>query len=263
MGLSWNWQHREPTADAYSTVLGSDLNARIDWGFYLRYRSTPRTSLYTGIDFTHRSNAGMVQPDKGVNVIGPKIAMEYDFGRGGVGQPRAPQLPAFRPRWDILAGGSGGVKNVLEKSSPTLRQDFGVFHGTVALQQQFYRFGRIEAGSDLAYDGATGARGDFVNGVVTQWRANPGERWAVGVYGGYEHLIGRFSAFVDLGYNVARGAVADASTPRLYQRFGWRYRVNDRVWSTLSVRSTEGRKADSLEVGAGYRFHLSGDESAR
>ena len=70
MGLSWNWKAFNPQTNSYATVLGSDLNARVDWGFYLRYIATSQTSVYGGVDFTHRSNGGTRQPDQGINVIG-------------------------------------------------------------------------------------------------------------------------------------------------------------------------------------------------
>src|SRR5262249_52536298 len=213
-----------------------------------------------GIDFTHRSNGGVVQPDRGVSVLGPKIAVRYDFGRDGSNHPiptRPP--PVFHPTWDLVVGGAGGLKNVLEQSSPILREDFGVFSATGAVQRHFYQFGKLAGGLDLTYDGATGAKGHLANGALVRWRADAAERWSAGLYGGYEHVIGRGGVFVHLGYNVARGFEDDASPPRLYQRFGWRYHFNDRLWGTVAIRSVKGHKAGFLQVGAGDRIPLAPD----
>ena len=60
MGVSWGWNQNGKTGDS-ENVLGSDVNARINWGFNLRYDVTRRVALYTGIDYTHRSNGGLVQ----------------------------------------------------------------------------------------------------------------------------------------------------------------------------------------------------------
>ena len=38
MGVSWNWKEYNQETNSYRTVLGSNVNARIDWGFYLRHR---------------------------------------------------------------------------------------------------------------------------------------------------------------------------------------------------------------------------------
>jgi hypothetical protein len=251
MGMSWHWKEVDDTTESLETKLGSDLNARIDWGFYLRYASTPRITIFTGIDYTHRSNGGMVQPDRGINVIGPKVAVQYSLARTP-SPPLVVDRPPFHPTWEFIVGGAGGVKNVIERADPLTRGDFWTLDTTAAVQRQFYRFGKIAAGTDVTYDGSLGAR---IDGANTMWRADAGQRWAVGIYGGYEHIVGRFGAIVQVGEYVFRGFAASDST-RLYQRFGWRYHMSDRCWSTVAIRAIEGRKANALEFGVGYRMPL-------
>ena len=243
LGASWDWKQ----------TLGSNLNARIDWGFYLRTLLTPQTVLFTGVDFTHRSNGGLSQPNLGINVLGPKVMMQYNFGTFGHDVPVTRELhrpEGFQPEWAFVVALSGGLKNVIAAQQPLLRQDFGTFGLNPGVQRQFYRFGRIVGGVDVMYDGSTGAGRNMVNPL---WRAEPGARWATGINAGYEHLIGRFSAAVQVGYRVARG-YEDVNAPRLYQRYSWTYAVNQHVFSTFAIRATDGRRADALEVGAGYRW---------
>ena len=253
MGVSWRWKRMNPKDDSYENVLGSDVNARVNWGFYLRYLSTPRVAFYSGVDYTHRSNGGLVQPDLGINVIGPKIGMQYNLGReAAVGHTTAP--PPFSPAWELIIGGTGGVKNVVERKDPLLRGNFGAFNATAALQRHFYVFGKIAAGTDVTYDGATGVRMD---GAEREWRPGAGQRWGVGVYGGYEHIIGRFSVLMQAGENIARRFDAPSS-PRLYSRYGWRYHITDRVWSTFAIRAHGFWRANVLEFGLGYRIPITG-----
>jgi Lipid A 3-O-deacylase (PagL) len=247
MGLSWHWKQLNDRTNSSQTVLGSDLNAYIDWGFYLRWASTSRTLIYAGIDYTHRSNGGMAQPDQGINVLGPRIAARYNFGP----DPRkAPAFdpPPFQPSWEYFVGGAAGAKNVADWSTPTTQQDFGTLDTTGGVEWHFYRFGKIAGGTDLTYDGSTGARID--GGKIV--RAGAAERWALGLYGGYEHVIGRFGAILQPGFVVARG-YEGAGSSRFYQRYGWRYHINDHFWSSVSIRAIDGRIADALEFGAGYR----------
>ena len=250
-GLSWRWKHMNARTDAYEDVLGSNLNARVDWGFYLRYLSTPRIAVLTGVDYTHRSNGGMVQPDLGINVIGPKVAVQYNLAAEAPAR-RDIDPPPFQPAWEFLVGGLGGVKNVVQRKDPIARANFGVFDVTAAVQRHFYQFGKIAGGTDVTYDGATGAR---IDGADRAWRARAGQRWGIGLYGGYEHVIGRFSALLQVGDGVAHGFTKPASS-RLYARYGWRYQVNKRVWSTLSIRSRGFRRANAVEFGAGYRLRI-------
>lgn len=253
MGLSWRWKHMNERTEAYENVLGTNLNARINWGFYLRYLSTPRTALYTGVDYTHRSNGGMVQPDFGINVIGPKVALQYNLGSEAPTRHNPNPAP-FQPAWEFVVGGGGGVKSVIQKRSPLVRGNFGAFGLTTGVQRHFYQFGKIAGGTDLTYDGATGAKLDAAD---REWRATAGQRWALGLYGGYEHVICRFGVLVQVGDTVARGFASD-TTSRLYSKYGWRYQFNDRVWSTMAIRAHGFWRANVLEFGAGYRIRRVG-----
>jgi hypothetical protein len=131
-----------------------------------------------------------------------------------------------------------------------VKGDFGAFEVTAAAQRHFYQFGKIAGGTDVTYDGATGARLDAGNQA---WRATAGQRWALGLYGGYEHVIFRFSVLAQVGDYVARG-FASPTTSRLYSRYGWRYQFNERVWSTVAIRAHGFWRANVLEFGAGYRI---------
>ena len=250
MGVSWNWKEFSEETKDYRTVLGSNVNARIDWGFYLRHLTTRKMSVYAGIDFTHRSNGGMRQPNSGINVIGPSVAFRYDFVPERAAQVKP--VPPFQPAWEFVMGGAIGGKNVIEHRNPIVRRDYGALEFTAGLQRHFYRYGKVAAGTDLTYDGAAGARVDIIEGNPVQWRPGAGQRLAIGLYGGYEHVIERFGALVQAGYSVARGF--DDPSPRFYMRYGWRYYVNDRFWGLFAIRSIKGRRADFLEFGAGFRI---------
>jgi hypothetical protein len=256
LGLSWNWGSTNLRTTPAETVLGSNLNARIDWGFYLRYMMTPHTTLYTGIDFTHRSNGGLVQPNQGINVLGPKVTMQYNFGPDMVSRGDSRPAPQFHPEWDAVVAGSAGLKNVLESTAPLVRQDFGAFDVTAALRRHFYTFGRIATGVDVMYDGSTGS---YLEPDGQLWRADSSQRWTFGTYAGYEHIIGRFSALIDFGYIVARTWPKDPEAPSFYERYGWRYHFTDRMFTGLAVRAVHGKKADAMELSLGYR--LSGTSS--
>jgi hypothetical protein len=193
----------------------------------------------------------MRQPNSGINVIGPSVSLRYDFvpERGTQVRPVAP----FQPAWELVVGSAIGGKNVIEHKNPIVRRDYGALEFTGALHRHFYRYGKVAAGTDLTYDGGAGARVDIIEGNPVQWRPGAGQRLAIGLYGGYEHVIERFGALVQAGYSVARG-FDDPTSPRFYMRYGWRYYVNDRFWGLFAIRSIEGRRADFLEVGAGFRI---------
>ena len=104
------------------------------------------------------------------------------------------------------------------------------------------------------------ARVDVVDGREVESRAPASRRMTIGLYGGYEHLLARLSLLFDVGYTVRRG-VDNPDVPRLYERYGARFRLSDHLWTTFAVRTVKGRKANFMELGLGYRVRFfTGDE---
>src|SRR5262249_4443282 len=159
----------------------------------------------------------------GINVLGPKITAQYNFAFD-VPKHHHVDPPAFHPAWELVVGGAGGVKNVIEKVDPLTRSNFGAATVTASMQRHFYRSGKIAFGSDAMSDGSTGV---YLDDEDREIRGAAGERLTLGLYGGYEHVIGRVSAIVQAGDIVARGLTKPAGDRRLYSRYGWRYQVSD------------------------------------
>jgi hypothetical protein len=252
-GLSWHWQPYNESTNPYNLVIGSNVNVRLDWGFYIRYLVTPRLSVYSGVDFTHRSNGELLTPNDGVNAIGPRVSVRYnlDDERRELVHAASPSLPEFHPAWEIVAGGAGSLKSLLEQLHPLIRQNFGGATTTAMVQRHFYRYGKAGAGVELTYDGSTGAHLDLA--THTQTRADPADRWSLGVYGGYEHIIARFSVIAQAGYFVAR-PLDEPGVTRAYERYGWRYRITDRLSATAAMRLINVFNATQVELGATYRL---------
>ena len=264
LGVSWNWTEFDRQTNPANTALGSDVAYHIDGGFSLRFLATNRTSVYAGVNVTHWSNGAAKQPNLGLAVVGPKVSVRQNFAPQ-ILPPRAgaADLPRFEPSWEFVVGGAGSGKNAVATTSSRIEavdrwRDFGAFDVTAALQRQFYRFGKVATGADITYDGATGARVEIVDGRQVESRAAVDDRFALGLYGGYEHVIARFSLLFQLGYTVWRG-FEDAEIPRFYQRYGSRFYFTDHFWATFAVRSIKVRKANFLEFGLGYRVRWSGD----
>lgn len=258
MGVSWNWTEFDRTTNPTNTAFGSSVAYQIDGGVSLRLLATQRTSVYAGLNVTHWSNGATKQPNLGLAVVGPKLGVRYNVAPQVVpSRTGAGDRPRFEPSWEFVVGGAGSVKNAATATSSPIEvtdrwRDFGAFTITTGLQRHFYQFGKVATGADVTYDGATGARIDIVNGRLTESRAPADERFALGLYGGYEQVIARFSILVQLGYTVWR-SVDEEDVPRFYQRYGSRFYFSDHFWATFAVRSIKLRKANFLEFGLGYR----------
>jgi hypothetical protein len=258
LGVSWNWTEFDRDTNPTNRSFGSDGAYHVDGGLSLRWLASARTSVYAGLNVTHWSNGATRQPNLGLAVVGPKLGVRYNFAPQ-VAPPRAKagDRPRFAPSWELVVGGAGSRKNAAAATNShidvvDLWRDFAAFNVTAGLQRHFYQFGKVAAGADVTYDGATGARVDITDLRQVESRAPAGRRLALGLYGGYEHVIARFSLLVQLGYTAWRG-FDDKDVPRFYQRYGSRLHFTDHFWGTFAVRSVRLRKANFLELGLGYR----------
>ncbi|HKB12556.1 MAG TPA: hypothetical protein VKD69_17965 [Vicinamibacterales bacterium] len=256
MGVAWSWKPFNAATNPTNTAIGGSLAYQVSGAALLHYLATAHASVYGGLNVTHWSNGGTRQPNLGLAVIGPQFGVRYDFApRVARPRERDSDRTPFSPAWEIVAGAGGSSKNVVAAGSDAIsdrRRSFGVVNVTAALQRHFYRFGKLAAGTDATYDGAAGARVDIADGRLVESRAPGDRRLALGVYGGYEHVMARFSVLLHVGYTVSRG-VDDPEVPRLYERYGARYQLTDHLWTMFAVRAVKGRKANFMELGAGYR----------
>ena len=257
LGVSWNWNEFDSRTNPTNTALGSDVAYHVDWGLYVRYLTTAHANVYAGLNFTHWSNGATKQPNLGLATVGPRVAVRYNFAPQ-IPPPRArpEDLPRFDPSWEFLVGGAGSPKEATAATNANIdvvdrRRDGGAFNLNTAVQRHFYRFGKAGGGADVAYDSSTGARVDIIGGQRVESRAPVDRRFSLGVYGGYEHVIARFSILVHYGRTVWRG-YEDPDVSRFYQRYGTRFYLSDRFWTTFAVRTVKLRKANFMEFGLGY-----------
>lgn len=261
LGIAWNWKAYDAATNPTNTALGSSAAYHVNGAVLLHYLASERTSLYGGLTATHWSNGATRQPNLGLAIIGPQAGVRYDFAPRPA-HPRAPadELPPFAPAWEFLAGVAGSSKNVVAAGDGTIvdgdrRRSFGALNASTAVRRHFFRFGSVGSGLDVTYDGAAGARVDVVNDREVESRAPASRRMTVGVYGGYEHLLARLSILFDVGYTAFRG-VDNPEVPRLYERYGARFRLSNHFWTMFAVRTVKGRKANFMELGLGYRVRF-------
>jgi hypothetical protein len=229
LGVSWRWHQYDPIQNPTNTAFGSSVAYHVDAGVYFRYLANSRASVFGGLDLSHWSNGGTHQPNLGLAAVGPKVGVRYNLApQPAFPRARAADLPVFKAATEFVAGAAGGRKN-LDGS------DFGVFTVTTGIQRHFYRFGKVAAGADVIYDGAAPTR------------------TAVGLYGGYEHVIARLSLVAQLGEMLGRG-LDDPKRSNFYQRMGIRFYATDSVWASFAVRSVDFSSASALEFGLGYRL---------
>ncbi len=239
-GAAFNWKPFDPEVNPANDAVSTRVTFFTEWGLLARYALTPRLDLMAGGMFTHFSNGGAGFPNLGVNALTPIVRVGYHFQND---RPRyVPRdLPPFEPFWEMTLAGGAGWKNVALEEE---REYFGVFAATFELGRHVSSMGKLVGGADWTYDDAANAGLDEVSSS---------DKLAVGLFGGYEHLIGRFSIPFSVGYYIARGR-EDDRLPALYQKIGLKYHVTDRLFVGLKMRFYNFTKADFVEWTLGYDF---------
>ena len=258
-GIAFNWEPYDPESNPFNGSVSTATTFYTDWGFFVHYAVAKRLDLSAGGTYTHYSNGGLGDPNDGLNTLSLLGGLRYNFDRE---RPRfvRRELPPFKGFYELVVAAAGGSKEVdVPTSSPELRerdlrQKFGVANVTFASQRQFYSMGKLAAGVDWTYDGSANAKVELVDGNLAGPPTGASDKRAIGIYGGYEHVIDRFSIPIQLGYYVWRGRDDDV-VPRLYQRLGFRYRLRSNLFVGLSTRFRDFERADFVEwtVGASFR----------
>ena len=237
LGAAFGFRPFDPESNPFNDAVSTRATFYSDVGLGLRIALARLWDLELGGSFTHFSNGGTGDPNDALNTLSPRVGLRY--GR----RPKRPSgaLPPFERFWVLSLAGGGGWKNVnvAAPEDPPERRNFGVGAVSVELGRRLYSLGALGGGVDVTYDGS---------------REVPGgseKRAVVGLFGGYRHVIGRFSIPLQIGYDLGRGA-GDARVPALYQKIGVDLHVTDRLYVGLVTRFFDFSRADFVTWIVGY-----------
>jgi hypothetical protein len=260
-GLSFNWKPFDPATNPYNSAIGNFQSAYIDIGFEYSHQVSRRLSLTGAFTGTHFSNGGTRQPNWGINQIGLQAWATYTF----VDQIRTfptHEVPTYEPNWEVLLQLSGGPRQVAFTPADTaladkyVRVNFAVATLSAAVNRQITYKSKLGGGLDLVYDSGTKAQLDAGDGQVDDLEDLPlGDQVRVGIFGGYEFVLHRYSVLLQLGYSVIQKGF-EGQLPRLYQRLGAKYYFLNDVYGGVNVRFQDFGKATHLEYNIGYAFNL-------
>ncbi|MEM1357433.1 MAG: acyloxyacyl hydrolase [Bacteroidota bacterium] len=241
-GLSGHFRTYDPFTNPRNLYLSTLLNTYLDAAVWVSRRLTPRLDARAGISLVHFSNGSWRQPNLGLNLIGPKVQLQYfPQGRPAVASRR--EIPTWRGRHGLFIAQAIGTKQ--------LAIDGGrYFSTTTSLAYRWWSGYRTRwlAQLDLFYDGSNNSGEDRRDIVPVEDRNNPANYWSAGLFAGYEAVYNRWSLLLGAGVYVWRRYPYEK---RVYQRFGLRYRV----WRGLEVGVIyKGRSfgADYIEWTVGY-----------
>lgn len=259
-GLSAGWKPYDYYDNSYNKIIGSKANAYINTNFYLNWILSRQLDLTTGFDLTHFSNGNTKFPNAGLNTIGLKIGLVYNFNRkeNYLTKPvyQAP-IPVF-PRhisYDLIFFGSWRRKGVPfgdeQVASP---EAYTVLGFNFAPMYNFsYKF-RAGVSLDGVYDGSANVyTEDYIVGTNQEFYKPPlNKQLALGLSGRAEYVMPYFTINVGLGVNVLHGG---GDLKSFYQTLALKVEMTRSSFLHIGYNLQNFHTPNFLMLGIGYRFN--------
>ncbi|WP_443939540.1 acyloxyacyl hydrolase [Pedobacter sp. MW01-1-1] len=244
VGLSYNFTPYNLTKNPTNVVISSQFNVYVDFAYYFHYRFANHWNLAAGPSFTHFSNGSMKIPNKGMNMLGLNLSVNYDWNHENE-QFIYHELPKWEKRGQFFVAYSVGLK-MLEKEKERY------FNSTTTLGYKFWKSykSRWIAGFDSFYDTGANSGEGYYSVIPVEDRTAAKNQWSFGVYAGHEAIYKRFSLETGLGVYLYQPYKV---RPTIYERIGLRYRVWDGLYAGFGLKA-KGFIADYIEWGMGYNF---------
>ncbi|MBD1422112.1 acyloxyacyl hydrolase [Sphingobacterium chuzhouense] len=260
-GLSTGWKPHNFEHNPYNVAIGSKTNAYLNAGLYLRWTLAQRMGLTTGIDFTHFSNGNTNFPNAGLNMLGLKIGVLYDFRKKDpIGKPaRIPDsLLTQYPKhinYDLVFFGSWRRKGVEVMGQPVPSPHqypvLGMYFGP--MYNFSYRF-RGGVSIDAVYDGSANVyTKNYFSASAEEKFFKPSidKQLALGLSARAEYIMPIFTIGIGLGGNVLHKGGDLRGT---YQTFALKIATTKNSFLHIGYNLKDFHEPNYLMLGLGYRF---------
>jgi hypothetical protein len=264
-GLSAGWTPYDIDTNPNNVIIGSKINAYLNTNFYLNWVLSAKFDLTSGITLTHFSNGNTRFPNAGLNTVGLKMALVYNFNQNEPSlskktqQPQVPEFPCHFS-YDLTAFGSWRRKGVVYNDNPLASPETYEVMGFNFTS--FYNMGyRLRAGIsvDGVYD--TSANIYTEDYIIPLDGTDPGytfykpplkNQLALGISARAEYVMPYFSVNIGLGTNVIHGG---GDLKGLYQVLALKIETTRNSFIHIGYNLQNFKDPNYLMLGFGYRFH--------
>lgn len=237
-GPGWVNKPYDINTNPKNTIIGTKLNAYIHLMFQHEIKITRWLSLNANISFMHVSNGGTQLPNLGLNIPALSAGLRYSFAN---------------PTMEKKSLSKSFTKNINYAIYTTVGRKQWPWVGS-----KFYMINTVhaEATKKFSYNNRYGAGIIFfydrtIPHYSSEAMAAPPHRnkLQAGVYGSYEHFLGKLSFPLQAGAYVYNRY----KSPALFQQFGLRFHFSGHISTELILKTHMG-KADFIHAGIGYNF---------
>ncbi len=272
-GVSFGWHPYDPYADLhsyaneYNVVVGSRVNAYINFGILLSWKPVDNWTLSAGIDLTHFSNGNTSYPNAGVNTVGGRIGVSRSFGpenkkfrtsASAVNEYASLNSSRFADRmtYDILLYGAGRAKGLMWNDSPYIAEGkFGILGLNISPLYRVNKFFRAGLSLDVQYDESANV-GEHVAGIgddgnIRFYRPPLNEQLGVGLSIRAEFVMPIFSVNIGFGRNVI---YKGDELKGFYQTLALKTDLYRNLFLHIGYKLHDFHDPNNLMLGLGWRF---------
>ncbi len=256
-GATFNWKSFNPVNNQYNISIGAGESFFIDVGLNLQYNLTKRLDLETGFSLTHFSNGALKKPNKGINTIGPKISLKYNF------EDRPDfiknDIPEYEKENEWLVSFFGGIKNVIfeDATIDVIEKyeglNFPVFGVSTVFNKQVSYKSKLGIGMSVSYNGALDAQVAVENNELDALDSPFSDKLQVSIYPSYELIVNKVSLILQPAFYLYRKNLKN-NTPVFHQRIGLKYHFSDNFFAGITLRDYDFQTSDFIEWNVGYRI---------
>ena len=260
-GLSFGWKPYDAETNPDNRMMGSKINAYLNVDFLFRWRIMREVDLTAGVVLTHFSNGNTKYPNAGLNSIGARAGLTYNFGRTEHEMARRGLHPPF-PRhmsYDVVLFGSWRRRGIEIGDQQYAAPDA---YTVVGLNfAPMYNFGyKFRAGLSLdgVYDGSANVipnDGPHEIGSSSEIETvDPGfdRQIALGVSARAEFVMPYFNIGIGLGVNVLHKG---GDLRSFYQILALKVAVTHNSFVHIGYSLRDFHMPNFLMLGVGYRFN--------
>lgn len=254
-GFSMGWKPYDQVTNSYNYLMGGPVALYAHLGILYHQNLGKRWGAEASLGFSHASNGNLKQPNFGINLLDPRVAITYQLSDNQpIAKPKA--LSEFNPQNEISLSMSIGTKqlNVFGTDSVSKAtfgdESFTLYNWVLLYQRQVSRRSKIGAGIDFTIDPSDNAQSIVVGAKGATYPAPFNEEAKLSLLISYELSIGKLSLLLQPGFYIYRTQYDP--TPFFYQRIGVKYDLYKGIYAGASLRAVNFGQADWIEFTAGY-----------
>ncbi|MDR1725266.1 MAG: acyloxyacyl hydrolase [Bacteroidales bacterium] len=267
LGIAGNWNYFDEKNNIENTAIGSALTCYFDYGFHLYYKVVPNIDMSLGISMTHFSNGALKKPNRGINIISPRLAVKGTLKnyKEKINLSNESQyfdtINTFSFSCPVFVGIFGDYYRAYNYgiNDSLYRKQFIVFGISPTIHYNFNIKHSVGLGFDAAYFDMAGKYLAVENGeIVLCYESNWKKRFNAGVFISYEWRMFNFILTVEpclyLYKHDVKIEYSFFYVPIFYQRIGFQYLFSKNFFAGLKLRAYRFSIAHFIEWNLGIRL---------